>query len=115
MDAPAIDRAVFEELKATTGAEFVRDLVGTFLVEAPAMLDELRRALAANDAERFRRTAHSLKSNGNAFGATALAGLARELELQGLDAVQAARGEPLEALSREYARVAQALGELKRA
>ena len=32
---------------------------------------------------RFRRAAHSLKSNGETFGATALAALARELELDG--------------------------------
>ena len=39
-----------------------------------------RRALRAGDAERFRRAAHSLKSNGNTFGATALgAWRAREL------------------------------------
>jgi HPt (histidine-containing phosphotransfer) domain-containing protein len=72
----AIDPAVFEELQATAGAEFVRELIDTFLAEAPAMLGELREAFDAGDAERFRRTAHSLKSNGNTFGALALGALA---------------------------------------
>ena len=49
------------------------------------------RALAAGDAERFRRAAHSLKSNSNTFGALALGALARELELGGLDAATASR------------------------
>ena len=48
------------------------------------MLGELRAARAEGAAERFRRAAHSLKSNANTFGATELARLARELELGGL-------------------------------
>ena len=50
------------------------------------MLAELRAARAEGNAERFRRAAHSLKSNGNTFGAVKLAALAREFELKGLDA-----------------------------
>ena len=115
MAAQAIDVATFEELKSTAGADFVRELVDTFLVEAPRMLDELRRAFAGKDAERFRRMAHSLKSNGNTFGATTLGAMARELELGGLAPVQAAGGAPLDALALEYARVAEALTELNRA
>ncbi len=37
-----IDRAVFDELKDTAGADFVVELVGTFFEEAPQMLGELR-------------------------------------------------------------------------
>ena len=114
MAEQAIDPATFEELTATTGAEFVRELVATFLAEAPRMLDELRRALTDRDAERFRRTAHSLKSNASTFGATRLAALARELELGGLAPVQAAGGAPLDVLGLEYGRVAAALAELGR-
>jgi HPt (histidine-containing phosphotransfer) domain-containing protein len=47
----------------------VRELVDTFLAEAPSMLADLRESLASGEAERFRRAAHSLKSNGNTFGA----------------------------------------------
>ena len=57
------------------------ELVDTFLEEAPRMLDELRAALAAKDADRFRRAAHSLKSNSNTFGALKLGAMARDLEL----------------------------------
>ena len=109
-----IDRAVFEELKVTAGADFVRELVETFLSEAPGMLAELKRALDASDAERFRRVAHSLKSNSNTFGASTLAAMAKSLELGGFGAARA-DGEPLAALAGEYARVAKALTELKRA
>ena len=110
-----IDRATFEDLKATAGADFVRELVDTFLSEAPGMLKDLRAALAANDAERFRRVAHSLKSNSNTFGASGLGTLARTLEQQGLSPVRDAGGAPLEALEIEYGRVAAVLTELKSA
>ena len=113
MSQAIIDLATFEDLKAATGADFVKELVQTFLAEAPGMLSELRAAYAANDAERFRRAAHSLKSNGNTFGALGFGALARKLEVDGLGAVKAANGKPLEALAMDYASVAQALTELK--
>jgi len=114
MSEAVIDRTVFEELKVTAGAEFVGELVDTFLTEAPNMLTDLRRALDASDAERFRRVAHSLKSNSNTFGATSLAAMARNLELGGFNVARADNGEPLSALANEYTRVAKALAELKR-
>ena len=113
--APTIDLATFEELKANAGVDFVRELIDTFLVEAPVMLDDLRHALAMNDADRFRRAAHSLKSNSHTFGALSLGAMARELELGGLSPVREAEGAPLEALTLEYARGARSLTELKRA
>jgi HPt (histidine-containing phosphotransfer) domain-containing protein len=113
MTQPTIDRATYDELKETAGAEFVVELVDTFLTEAPTMLDQLRRALAAGDADTFRRAAHSLKSNSNTFGALALGAMARELELNGLDPVVKATGAPLAALASEYSRVAAALTEIR--
>jgi histidine phosphotransfer protein HptB len=108
----AIDTARFAELQATAGADFVVELIDTFLAEAPGLLAELRAARAAGDADGYRRAAHSLKSNANTFGATALGAQARAIELAGL-------GEPaaddalLTALEAEYARAARALQELR--
>jgi HPt (histidine-containing phosphotransfer) domain-containing protein len=113
MSAPTIDRATFEALKETTGAEFARELVDTFLEEAPAMLDDLRDALAAQDADRFRRAAHSLKSNSNTFGALTLGVMARDLELSGVSKVVEDGGQTLDALAQEYSRVAAALTQLR--
>ena len=111
MSGPAIDDAAFAELQDAAGAEFVRELVDTFLEEAPRMLDELRAAAAAGRVDAFRRAAHSLKSNANTFGAVVLGGLARELELNGAPAGDADRA--LQALADEYARVAARLRELR--
>jgi len=109
MAQTTIDAAVFAELQETAGADFVVELVDTFLEEAPAMLAELRDAQAAGSAERFRRAAHSLKSNASTFGATRLAAMARELELGG----PAPDGAPLDALEAEQLRVAAALADLR--
>ena len=106
-DAP-IDPATFAELQDTAGADFVADLVATFVdEEAPQMLAELRAARAEGAAERFRRAAHSLKSNANTFGALRLGEMARALELGGLPADDA----PLAALEAAYAQAAAALQE----
>jgi HPt (histidine-containing phosphotransfer) domain-containing protein len=84
MNPPVIDPHTFDELQANAGADFVLELVDTFAEEAPRLLAELRSALASGAAERFRRAAHSLKSNSHTFGATRLAAMARALELEGL-------------------------------
>ena len=105
MNPPEIDANVFAELQDTAGAEFVCELVATFFEEAPQMLAELRAAQAAASADRFRRAAHSLKSNSQTFGAMRLGEMARDLELGGL----AADTSPIDALQAEYSRVAAAL------
>jgi histidine phosphotransfer protein HptB len=107
MSLPAIDSATFAELQDSAGAEFVVELVQTFLEEAPQMLAELDAALAACSAEAFRRAAHSIKSNANTFGALRLGEMARALELGGLPADDSG----VQALRAEYAVVAAALQE----
>jgi HPt (histidine-containing phosphotransfer) domain-containing protein len=112
MAEPLIDRATFDALKETVGAEFLVELVDTFLAEAPAMIADMRHALAAGYADPFRRAAHSLKSNSHTFGATQLGEMARALEHGGLDSVRA-NAAPIDALADEYDRVAAALSELR--
>jgi HPt (histidine-containing phosphotransfer) domain-containing protein len=80
-----IDLTIFNSLKEATGAEFTGELIHAFLEDAPLQIQHLRDALAANDAESFRRAAHTLKSNAATFGAMELSALARELEMMGRD------------------------------
>ena len=108
MTEPTLDRATFAELEAAAGADFARELIATFLEEAPLMLAELRSTLAAGNAGAFRRAAHSLKSNSLTFGALALGAMARELEMKGLS-----DDAPLDLLNHEYASVAAALTALR--
>ena len=105
-----IDHPTFTALQEAAGAEFVAELVDTFLEEAPLMMEGLSEALSARDADAFRRAAHSLKSNSYTFGAQELGGQAKALELGGLDSANTAA---LAALREEFARVAAALRKLR--
>jgi HPt (histidine-containing phosphotransfer) domain-containing protein len=113
MSTSPIDLATFTELQETAGADFVNELVDTYFEEAPGMLAELRSAHAERAADRFRRAAHSLKSNSNTFGAFALGAMARDLELKGMDPDPARDAAALDALEAAYATVAAALKELR--
>ena len=115
MDERAIDLATFRSLEEAAGAEFVQELVATFLEEAPRMLNDLRAAMHARSADDFRRIAHSLKSNGLTFGATRLAASARELEHDAVRVVERGDMSPLDALAAEYARAAEAMERLRHA
>ena len=77
---PVIDRTTFNELKQISGAEFINELIDTFLDDAPRLYAELKSGLAEGNADSFRRAAHSLKSNAATFGANQLAELAKDLE-----------------------------------
>ena len=107
-----IDKAVFEELQSTVGADFVTELVATFAEEAAPLLADLRAARQTADADHFRRAAHTLKSNGATFGATELEALARTLERAGLAADPAADEAAIAALQAALNRAVMALQEL---
>ncbi|MEH0167896.1 Hpt domain-containing protein [Paucibacter sp. JuS9] len=104
-----IDTEVFTELQGNTGADFVIELVDTFLDEAPQLLAQMRSARAAGEADNFRRAAHSLKSNGSTFGALAFAAQARSLELSQLAQVEEGA---LAALEQQFQQAAARLREL---
>ena len=80
MPASQIDMNTFNSLKESTGADYIGELIDTFLDDAPNLLAQMKSALANNDAESFRRAAHSMKSNAATFGAMELSLLAKELE-----------------------------------
>ncbi len=102
MTESPVDEAVLRELEEATGADFVAELVATFLEEAPAMIADLSTAAGAGDGEAFRRAAHSLKSNASTFGATTLSDQARALELGGLPEDADARDDAISAVKAGY-------------
>ena len=110
-----IDNDVFAALVDSAGADFMPELIDSFLEDAPQGLAALRSASAAGDAVGFRRAAHSLKSNGVTFGATAFAELARELEHTPLAELGAAPAGQVEALAVLFEAVATELKERRHA
>ena len=108
-----IDKTTFNELKEMSGAEFINELIDTFLEDAPKMIDEIKSALGANNADTFRRAAHSMKSNAATFGASQLAALAKELEMLGKENKLHETGDRLRALEEAYESACSELKGLK--
>ncbi|MCL4268354.1 MAG: Hpt domain-containing protein [Anaerolineales bacterium] len=109
----SIDLKVFNELKDATGADFIGELVQAFLEDAPSQIAQMQSALTGQDAESFRRAAHTLKSNAATFGATDLSGLARELEMLGREK-NLEVGNRLQVLEEAFDQVKNQLNELIR-
>lgn len=84
MTEDIVNAETYAELCEAMGDDFAAELVDTFLSEATTMLAALKTAVAQDDADGYRRAAHSIKSNAEIFGATALAGLSRQMELTNL-------------------------------
>jgi len=100
--ASVIDMNAFENLKQMAGADFIGELINTFLDDAPQLMKQLHSSLNSNDAESFRRAAHSLKSNAASFGANHLSALAKELEMLGRENKLNEVGDRLKALEEAY-------------
>jgi HPt (histidine-containing phosphotransfer) domain-containing protein len=109
MNETVIDLNILSDLKDAAGAEFVDELIGTFFEEAPTLLSGLRSAQVAGDAARWRRAAHTLKTNAQTFGAMALGDHARALEMAGLPA----SATSLDGLDAAYATAVAALEGLR--
>jgi GAF domain-containing protein/DNA-binding response OmpR family regulator/HPt (histidine-containing phosphotransfer) domain-containing protein/HAMP domain-containing protein len=108
---PVIDPVAFERLRATMGPGFLGELVGTFLEDSQELVAAMRRALAEQDIDVFRRAAHSLKSNAASLGAARLAALARDLEALARSGSLDGAPARLDRLAAEYEQVAEALRE----
>ena len=110
---PLIDQVTFDELKQMSGAEFINELIDTFLEDSPKLIDEIKSALGVNNADAFRRAAHSMKSNAATFGASQLAALAKELEMLGKENKLHETGDKLSVLEEAYESVREELKRLK--
>ena len=78
--AASLDPGALETLKEIGGDDFVDDLIDVFIADSPDLVTTLRQSIEEGDAPALRRTAHTLKSNGATFGASAFSELCRDLE-----------------------------------
>ncbi len=109
-----IDRVVLDQRLSSVDGDlaFLGDLIDTYLADARDLLTQMQGSLAAGDVDRFRRAAHSLKSNSANLGAMGLAQEAGELEylarggsLAGADAKVAGIADTYAAVSTELSRL----------
>ncbi len=113
-EAAVLDPAALKELRLMADGDtaFVARLINIFFKSAARHFADLRRAVDQHDAPALRRAAHSLKSNSRQFGATALAGLCRDLELQGRAGQFEGAAEKIAQAEAAYAIVRAALEQL---
>jgi HPt (histidine-containing phosphotransfer) domain-containing protein len=78
----SVDEGVLRQLVDDMGGdmEVVRELLQSFLEEAPKLLAEGRQAAAAGDAPALQRAFHTLKSTSATFGAMELSAAAKAIE-----------------------------------
>lgn len=106
-----LDLSVLDPYRAVMGGnadEFVAELIDSYFVSAPDLLQELDRSLELKNVEGFVRAAHTLKSTSRTLGAKRLATVAYVLEQEG-------RSRPLEALAEVVAKAHAEYAEVERA
>ncbi|HUR61025.1 MAG TPA: Hpt domain-containing protein [Candidatus Thermoplasmatota archaeon] len=100
--SPAVDEGVLRGLLDDMGGdvEVVKELIQSYLGEAPRLLAEARQATAARDAGTLQRAAHTLKSTSATFGAMELSEASKALEHAAKDGAvpEASRLDGLEAM-----------------
>jgi CheY-like chemotaxis protein len=111
----SLDAAALASLRELGGEEFLAELIGTFLSDAPALLATLRTAREQAKTEELRRAAHTLKSNGQTFGAGGFAELCRELEERARSGELDGADELIDRIDRAYAALEETLGALRAA
>jgi histidine phosphotransfer protein HptB len=116
-DSSVIDPQAIENLRALNPGdndEFLREIAGIFLEDTPQRIAELDQSLAAGDAAKFTRAAHSIKGSSANLGALALRGAAEKLEhharTQGLDGVTGLIGEIKSEFARANAELSKLIG-----
>lgn len=100
----AIDQSIFGQLRELTAGEdhALEELVRGFLTNSRELVEEMQKALLADDRVTLERAAHSLKASAAMFGASDLSARAAKLE------AACRRGETGEPISREVAQLATA-------
>jgi PAS domain S-box-containing protein len=88
-DTDIIDRAALDKLLEATGGDqaTLRELINSYLLDAAALLDAMRKAVCDQNTVELRRAAHTLKSTSASFGARPLIGLCHELEQRARDGI----------------------------
>jgi HPt (histidine-containing phosphotransfer) domain-containing protein len=107
----AVEVDALEQLYQELGSdpEPIRDLIESYLKEAPAALARLRSAIERGSGADLATAAHSLKSSSAMLGAKQVAALAVELERIGRSGRLTGAAERFATMSQQFPRVEQEL------
>jgi HPt (histidine-containing phosphotransfer) domain-containing protein len=100
------------DLSPEGDSEFLRELIGIYLADAPKQLAQLEEAIARQDATLTVRFAHTLKGSSGNFGAEQFARVAQEIEAAAKAGNMTAAAASLPALKGAFEQVTTALQEL---
>jgi two-component system, sensor histidine kinase and response regulator len=106
-----LNPAVLDTLESDTGSEMVVELVRAFVTETAERLQQLTKAVGANDFNAIQREALALKTGAGTFGATRLYQQAEALELACLAGDTARALEVVRALPKSVSAACRALSE----
>ena len=112
-DQNVIDQDTFAQLKELMGADFITELIDTYIGETSGLVDQLQQALTGQDAAAFGRLAHSIKSSSASLGALVFSQQARELEMMGKANDLSGAQAKLEKMGIDFTAVKVRLEELK--
>ena len=106
-----IDQAALDRLLDDIGGEsaLLVELIDSFLDETPELLASMSDALAQGETAELMRTAHTIKSSGRDFGATALSEMCQKLEHDSKAGVLEDAAEQVSRIKHEYDQVKVAL------
>jgi signal transduction histidine kinase/CheY-like chemotaxis protein len=114
--ADVLDRHVLEglrELQQPGEPDFVQEMIDLYLADTPALIENIRQAIAQNQPDQLRRAAHTLKGSSNSLGALRVGTVCKELEGKGRSGVLDGAAALLADLEREYAQACAALLNIK--
>jgi PAS domain S-box-containing protein len=107
-----LDRGVLQSLHQMAGAKaptILRRIINNYLEDAPQLLQGIRNAVAARDAQALRQSAHTLRSSSANLGAMTLSNLCKELEMMGSAGTLTDSPIYMTQVEAEYEKVKQAL------
>jgi HPt (histidine-containing phosphotransfer) domain-containing protein len=116
--ADVLDWHVLEglrELQQPGEPDFVQEMIDLYLADTPAVLENIRRAIAQNQPEQLRRAAHTLKGASNSLGAVRVGTASKALEDKGRSGTLNDAETLLADLECEYAQACAALSNVKSA
>ncbi len=115
--ATVLDPAAMKRLEATLGrrtATMLPVLIDSFFKNAVKLQEDAQQAFEQNQTEDLRRAAHTLKSNAQNFGATALAELCQDLENCAKGGKLEGAEELLTHIGTEYEKARSALEDIRK-
>ncbi|MCP4701655.1 MAG: Hpt domain-containing protein [Gammaproteobacteria bacterium] len=106
-----IDKEAIDELNEMSGGdqEILEDVINTYVQDAAMLVEEIRQAAEAGDADTLQRKAHPLKSSSASLGARKFAELCKALEAAGRAGALEGIQEKTKELTVEFKKVRNAL------